>query len=78
MNKLLFIIFFFLLSIRDKPKSISKHKGILQIALAVALAFKNSLDQFSATEKALMQYLTVSPEEVLCNITQMVAEREEM
>lgn len=70
-----------ILLFKNKPELISKYRGLLQIALGVALALehmtKSSLDQLSATEKALIQYLTVSVEEVLNNIMQMVTERED-
>lgn len=67
---------------RNKPKLIARYNGLLQIGLAVvqALEFvaKNPLDQVSATEKALLQYLINSPENVLDHIMQMVYERDLM
>ncbi|KFM74070.1 Sec1 family domain-containing protein 2, partial [Stegodyphus mimosarum] len=71
-----------IISFKKKPKSLIKNCGILQQALALVQALEysktNSVDHLSAIEKALIQFLATSPEEVLSNIMQMVAEKEEM
>nr|XP_042895869.1 sec1 family domain-containing protein 2 isoform X3 [Parasteatoda tepidariorum] len=67
---------------KENPKVMAKFTGLLQQTLAViqALEFSSSkgVDNLAAIEKALLQYLTTSSEEVLSNIMQMITEKEEM
>ncbi|XP_054719495.1 sec1 family domain-containing protein 2-like [Uloborus diversus] len=69
-----------ILSFKDNPKLIIKFCGLLQQALAVIQALEysaaNPSDKLSATQEALMQYLTASGEEVLSNIMQMILDKD--
>ncbi|CAL1293575.1 unnamed protein product [Larinioides sclopetarius] len=71
-----------ILEFKSKPKSILTYNGLFQQVLAVIQALEyassNSIDNLSALEKALLEYLTTSPEEVLTYIMQMISEKEEM
>ncbi|GIY92483.1 sec1 family domain-containing protein 2 [Caerostris extrusa] len=71
-----------ILQFKSKPKSILNLNGLFQQVLAIVQALEysssNSLDSLSALEKALLEYLTTSPEEVLNYIMQMISEKEEM
>ncbi|GFS95958.1 sec1 family domain-containing protein 2, partial [Nephila pilipes] len=66
----------------SKHNLLLKFNGLLQQVLAIVEALNysnsNSIDNLSAIEKAMLEYLAASPEEVLNNIMQMISEKDEM
>ncbi|GFQ75853.1 sec1 family domain-containing protein 2 [Trichonephila clavata] len=70
------------LQFKSKHNLLLKCNGLLQQVLAIVEALNysnsNSIDNLSAIEKALLEYLALSPEDVLNNIMQMISEKDEM
>ncbi|PRD31514.1 UNVERIFIED_CONTAM: Sec1 family domain-containing protein 2 [Trichonephila clavipes] len=70
------------LQFKSKHSLLLKCNGLLQQVLAIVEALNysnsNSIDNLSAVEKALLEYLALSPEDVLNNIMQMISEKDEI